>query len=133
VNLFELLLFMTLSTGLLAVGYFLSMRWGTTGWLVGAVPAGLVLAWLMFGTIRGMLTEVRHSRSPRPICHQGKCKPRDYVLIDSRPEKAVFRCRCGNLYVSEGSRFSQILPDSSLLPYVVRDSSRNWKADTAKL
>ena len=132
-NLFELLLFMTLSAGLFAVGYFLSTRWGTAGLLVGAVPAGLVLASLMFGTIRGMLTQVRHSLSPRPICRQGKCKPRDYVLIDSTPEKAVFRCRCGDLYVSKGSRFLQVLPDNSLFPYMVRDSSRNWKADTAKL
>ena len=131
-NLIELLLFMGLSAGLLALGYVLSERWGTAGWLVGVVPVGLGWAWLMFGTVRGTITQVRNSLSLRPMCRQGKCKPRDYVLVDSTPEKAVFRCRCGDLYLSEGGHFSQILPDRSLLPYMVRDSSRNWKADTAR-
>jgi hypothetical protein len=131
-NLFELLFFMALSAGLLALGHFLSRFWGTAGWLVGVVPVGIGWAWLLVGTIRGILAQVRHSLSPRPICRQGKCQPKDYVMIDSTREKAVFRCRCGDLYLSKDNHFSQILPDRSLLPYMVRDSSRNWKADTAK-
>jgi len=87
---------------------------------------------LMFGAVRDTIIQGWHSLSLRPMCRQGKCKPRDYVLVDSTPEKAVFRCRCGDLYLSKGGHFSQILPDRSLLPYMVRDSSRNWKADTAR-
>ena len=126
-TLIEVLVFMALSAGLLALGHFLSGKWGTAGWLAGVAPVGLFWTWVLLGAVRGMLTEFRHRLSPRPICRQGKCKPRDYVLIDSTSEKAVFRCRCGDLYLSKANHFSQILPDNSLLPYMVRDSSRNWK------
>jgi len=122
-NLFELLFFMVLSACLLALGHLLSKYWGTTGWLVGFVPVGLGWAWLLFGAIRGTHAEVRNSLSSRPICRQGKCQPRDYVTIDATREKAVFRCRCGDLFLSKGDHFSQILPDRSLLPYMLRDSS----------
>jgi len=127
-NVFELLFFVALSVGLFVFGRFLSKYWKPADWLVGA-PIGLFWAWVLVGIIRGAVIQVRHSLSPRPICRQGKCQPRDYILITSTPEKAVFRCRCGDRYLSKGAHFSQILPDHSLLPYMVLDSARSWKTD----
>jgi hypothetical protein len=129
-TLIETLIFMILSAALLVLGHFLVGRWGSVGWLIGGVPVGLF--WtrvLLFGAARSVFIQFRHSLGPRPVCRQSKCRSRDYVLVDSTPLKAVFRCRCGDLYLSEGKRFSQILPDNSLLTYMVLDSSGNWKND----
>jgi len=132
-NLIEAVVFMALSAGLLALGRFLSGKWRTGGWLIGVVPVGLFWTWVLIGALKGTLTAVRHSLSSRPICRQGKCGPRDYVMVDSSPEKVIFRCRCGDLYLSKANHFSQILPNNSLLPHMVQDSSRNWKTDDKAL
>jgi len=132
VTLIELLFFMVLSAGLLGLGYFLSNFLGIAGWLVGAIPVGLFWAWFAACSVRGAITQVRQSLSSRPMCRQGNCRCRDYVLVESTREKAVFRCRCGDVYLSKDDHFSQILPDHSLLPYMVRDPSRNWKLDMEK-
>jgi len=128
-NLIETLIFIILSGAVLALGHFLAGKWGAVGWLIGGVPVGLFWACMLFFTARSVFIQFRHSLGPRPVCRQGECRPRAYVLVDSAPMKAVFRCRCGDLYLSEDDRFLQILPDHSLLPYVVRDSSRSWKKD----
>ena len=131
-NLIELLLFAALSAGLLAFGHFLSARWGTIGLLIGGVPVGLFWSFVLFGGIRSMFIQGRQSLSSRPTCRQGNCKPTDYVIVDSSPEKALFRCRCGDLYVSHDGRFQQLLPGGSLMPYMVRNASGDWNDDTAK-
>jgi len=46
-NVFELVTFVVLSGGLLALGEFLSRKWGTAGWLVGVVPVGLFWIWVL--------------------------------------------------------------------------------------
>src|SRR6266446_5746423 len=129
-TLIETLVFMILSGALLALGHFLGGKLGTVAWLISGVPVGLFWAYVMFGAARSVFIRLRHSLSPRPECRENKCRPRDYVLVDSTSLKAVFRCRCGDLYLSEGDHFSQVLPDHSLRPYMVRDSSRGWKTDT---
>lgn len=130
-NVIEVLLFALLSGGLLALGHFLSLKWGTAGLLVGAVPVGLFWSFVLVGSIRGTFIKVRHSLTSRPICRRGICKQPDYVMVDSSPEKALFRCRCGDLYVSRDGRFQQLLPGNSLLPYMAKDASGNWHTDTA--
>jgi hypothetical protein len=133
-TLIEMLVFIVLSLALLAVGRFLSGRWGTAGWLVGVLPVGIFWTYVAYGIVRGTFLEVRHSLSPRPICRQGRCKTTAYVLVSASSEKALFRCRCGDLYLSKANRFSQIMPDNSLKPYMVRDSSSpGWKADEEAL
>jgi hypothetical protein len=126
-TLIEALIFVIVSGVLLAVGHFLAGKWGTVGWLIGGAPVGLFWSGVMFVAARTIVIELRHTLRPRPVCRQNKCGPRDYVLIDSTPSKATFRCRCGDFYLSEGDRFSEILPDHSLSPYMVRDLLRNWK------
>ena len=127
-NVFELLIFVVLSGGLLALGQFLSRKWGTAGWLVGVVPVGLFWIWVLSGAVRGAITAFRYSLSSRPVCRRGKCRSRDYVLVSSSPEKALFRCGCGDLYISKANLFSHLLPDNSAAPYMVQDSSGNWTA-----
>jgi hypothetical protein len=128
-SLIEMLTFMVLSGLLLAMSHLLAGKWGTVGWLVGGVPAGLFWSWVMFSIARGVVTEFRHILRPRPVCRQSKCGSRDYILVHSTPSKATFRCRCGDLYLRDGDRFRQILPDHSLLPYMVHDSAGNWKKE----
>jgi hypothetical protein len=94
-TLIEALIFVILSGVLLAVGPFLAGKWGTVGWLIGGVPVGLFWSWVMFGAARSIVIEFRHTLRPR---RQNKCGPRDYVLIDSTPSKATFRCGCGDFY-----------------------------------
>jgi hypothetical protein len=125
-NIFELLIFALLSAILLALGEFLSKRLGTAGWLVGIVPVAMGWTWVLFGAIRGAIADLKHSVSSRPVCRQGKCRPPDYVLVSSSPGKAVFRCGCGDLYISKANLFLRVLPDNSEAPYMSRDSSGNW-------
>lgn len=125
-NIFELLIFALLSAVLLALGHFLSKSWGTAGWSVGVVPVALGWTWVLFGAIKGAITDFKYSVSSRPVCLQGKCGSPDYVLVSSSPQKAIFRCRCGDLYVSKANLFLRLLPDNSEAPYMVRDSSGNW-------
>ena len=125
-NIFELLIFALLSAVLLALGQFLSKRWGPAGWLVGIVPLAMGWTWLLSGVVRGAIADFKHSVSSRPGCRRGKCGPRDYVLVSTSPGKAVFRCRCGDLYISKANLFLRVLPDNSEAPYTSRDSSGNW-------
>lgn len=125
-NIFELLIFALLCAVWLALGQFLSKKWGTVGWLVGIVPVTLGWLWVLYGAVRGAIADFKNSNSSRPLCRQGKCGSRDYVLVNSSPEKATFRCRCGDLYVSRANLFLRVLPDNSEAPYMARDSSGNW-------
>jgi hypothetical protein len=125
-NIFELLIFALLSAALLALGQFLSKRWGTAGWLVGIVPVALCWIWVLLGAIRGAITDFKYSVMSRPVCRRGKCRSRDYILVSSSAEEALFRCRCGDLYRSRANLFVRILPDNSKEPYMARDSSGNW-------
>ena len=126
-NLFELLIFSFFSVALLALGWFLSAKWGAAAWLVGIVPVALGWLWLLFGAVKGTITDVKHSIGSRPVCVRGKCRSRrDYVLVDSSPERATFRCRCGDLYISKVNLFLCVLPDDSEAPYMLRDPSGNW-------
>jgi hypothetical protein len=110
------------------LGHFL----GGTTLLIGSVPL-LVLGFiLVIAGVRNAITETRHVLRPRPPCRRGGCSRRNYVLVNSTPSKAAFRCRCGDLYLRDGEHFSQILPDHSLLPYMVLDASKTWRNDTRK-
>lgn len=125
-NIFGLLIFALLSAVLLALAQFLSKRWGTAGWLVVVVPVAIGWTWVLFGAVWGAIADFKHSLSSRPVCHQGKCGSRNYVLVSSSHGKAVFRCRCGDLYIRKANLFLRILPDNSEAPYMARDSSGNW-------
>lgn len=131
-NVIELLLFVLLSAGLVGFGRLLSLRWGNAGLLVGVVPVGLFWAFVFLCNIRSGFIAFRHSLSSRPVCRQGKCQQKNYVMVSSTHEKALFRCRCGDLYLSRDGRFLQLLPGNALMPYMVKDASGNWRADTAE-
>jgi uncharacterized membrane protein YhhN len=64
-NVFELLIFVVLSAGLLALGQFLSKKWGTPGLLVGVVPVALFWLWALSGTLRSTIADIKRSIRPR--------------------------------------------------------------------
>lgn len=123
-SLIELLLFVLLCAGLGLLGHLVSPRWG---WLAGTVPFLFVAIMMLVGGYASLIRELRYSFQSRPACRAGKCTSRRYILVKAEKDKALFRCRCGDLYLNESNKFSVLLPDGSILPYMVRDSSKTWK------
>jgi len=71
---------------------------------------------MMVGSWVSLIRESKHSLRSPPPCQAGKCTARQYVLVQASKEQAIFRCRCGDLYISEGNSF---LPRScQIIPYV---------------
>lgn len=126
-NVFELVLFVLLTALLFLLGRFLSKHIGVAGWLVFIVPAGSFWLFVARSAIRAAYFETRNSLRNRPICYAGKCTSRQYVLVESRTDNALFRCRCGDLYLASGDEFLRVLPDNSKQPYMVRSPSGNWE------
>jgi hypothetical protein len=124
----ELVVFVLICGLFLLLGHFLSLRWGTLGFLIGAVPVGLGMAFIAFGSVYGTIIDLRWSFRSRPVCCRGKCASRRYILVSSTVEHAVFRCRCGDMYMNQGESFLHLLPDGTLEPYMVRDSSGIWQS-----
>jgi len=128
-NLIEVFVFALISALLLGIGRLLSHRLGTPGFLITAVPVGLFWAVVGFFSLRASIREMRYSLMTRPQCRNEKCTSRQYVLIEGGIDYALFRCRCGDVYVSKAGRFLQRLPDRSLSPYMKRSESGNWVHD----
>jgi hypothetical protein len=128
-TLVEMVVFMLLSALLLGLGWLLSLKLGNLGFLIAAVPVGMFWVVVMFFGIRGLIAQIRQSLIQRPRCRNDKCVTRQYVLLSATNKRAVFRCKCGDQYLSNSGHFSQILKDGSVLPYMVKDSLGNWKLD----
>jgi len=125
-NAVELLIFVVFCLLFGALGAFLSARWGPLGWLAatpGVVGAGL----LIFGMGVSLFLELRHSFHSRPVCSSGKCPSRAYVLVEANEDEALFRCRCGDLYLSRGDSFLRVKKGGSEEPYMFRNPSGNWE------
>lgn len=129
-NVFELLTFAILTGLLFLFGRFLSQHLGRAGWLVFVVPAGLF--WLLFacGIVRSTILRIKYSLRNRPICQTGKCASRFYMFMKLKSEGALFRCRCGDLYLASvsGDSFSRVMPDNSLQAYMVKNSAGHWES-----
>lgn len=128
-NVFEMLAFMLLSAILLGLGWLLSLRWGNRGFLITAVPVAMFWVVVLFFSFRRLIQESRWNWAQRPRCRNNKCGRSQYVLVEASAEKAVFRCKCGDHYLSKDGHFSQILNDGTLLPYLVRDALGDWKTE----
>jgi len=124
-NVFEALAFTFLCLLFGALGAYLSERWGLLGWLAAA-PGVVGLSLLVFRMCRGLLCELKHSFHSRPVCRTGKCSSRRYFLLDATKELAVFRCLCGDRYISRGNSFLHVKADGTEEPYMVRDASGAW-------
>lgn len=124
-----MLAFMLFSALLLGLGWLLSLRWGIRGFLITGVPVGTFWVVVMFFTLRGVIVEIKQSWTRRPRCSNNKCGRWQYVLVSATTKQAVFRCKCGDQYLSKAGHFSHMLKDGSVLPYMVKDSSGNWKLD----
>jgi hypothetical protein len=126
-NVVETLVFALLTVLLFLFGRFLSKYLGVAGWLVFIVPAGSFWLFVSFGIVRSTYIGIKHSLLSRPVCRAGKCSSRQYVLVESRVDGALFRCRCGDLYLACGDSFLSLLPDSSKQLYMIKNSSGTWE------
>lgn len=73
---------------------------------------------------------------PFPCCRRGRCHSIDnygwplgtfYGRIGWRRFEYV--CRCGDLYIRQGTRFMQILPNGKKMPYKRLTGFRKWEND----
>ncbi|MGB2592345.1 MAG: hypothetical protein WA853_20010 [Candidatus Acidiferrum sp.] len=128
-NVFELLILVILTGLLFLFGRFLSQHLGRAGWLVFVVPAGLFWLFFAYGIVRSTFLQIKYSLRNRPVCQAGKCASQLYVLVKLKSYGALFRCRCGDLYLASasGDSFSRVLPDNSLQTYMVKNSAGNWE------
>jgi len=128
-NIFELLFFVILTGLLFLLGRFLSSYLGVAGWLVFIVPAGSFWLFVAYAAVRAVFLEIRYNLRERPVCQAGKCESRQYVLVELKGEAALFRCRCGDLYLASasGDSFSRLLPDNSRRPFMVKNSAGSWE------
>jgi hypothetical protein len=131
-NLFEMLIFMLLSAVLLGLGWLLSLKWGTVGFLITAVPVAMSWAVVLF-FVPALIQEVKWSWTSRPCCRNNKCGKKRHVLVSATAEQAVFRCKCGDQYLSKAGHFSQVLHGGALLPYMMRDALGDRKADRGRV
>ena len=128
-NVFELLVVASLTVLLFLLGRFLSRYIGVAGWLVFIVPAGSFWLFVVYAMARSAFLQIRYSLRDRPVCQNGKCGSRQYVLVEPRIDGALFRCRCGDLYFMSpsGDSFSLLLPGNSKQPFMVKNSSGHWE------
>jgi hypothetical protein len=127
-NIFELLVFVILTGLLFLLGRFLSLYLGVAGWLAFFVPAGSFWLFVFCAPVRSTFLQIRYNLRDRPVCQAGKCTSRQYALVELKGETALFRCRCGDLYLASasGDSFSRLLPDNSRRPYMQKNSAGSW-------
>ena len=78
---------------------------------------------------------------PLPLCRQGKCYRlgQDYVwrlgTLFGYEGKGIYlyKCRCGDMYIREGKRFTVLLPDDTTRPYKKLVGFRKWEDDSVLL
>lgn len=124
-TLFEVLFFgFNLFCGIV-LGILLAKRYGTIGWV--GVPVGFGLGILLLKTL-GSLAE----RKPlRPGCVNGRCAAADYRYLEMTRAGAVFECSCGTRHVKKGRKFSVLLTDGSVHPYMEYRPFVGWR-ETSK-
>lgn len=130
-NLFELIfLIICLVCGLFVGNYF----WNHFGFIYSLV--GILLGFFVpIGAIKLLQTWLKfwYKHFPlRPICQEEKCFSDDYRWQFSNSRGKVFKCECGNKYLSIDKKFLRILPDNSLSPYMKRGLLRIWKLDKSE-
>jgi hypothetical protein len=128
-NLVEMFVLVFLSALFGLLGLYLSEHFGLLGWL-GALPgvAGVTLIlFVLSNGYRELFWMTTHSFRQRPICRMGKCTSRRYYVLEADREEAMFRCRCGDRYVSHGDSFLQVQQDGTRHPYMVQSSSGSWE------
>jgi len=75
---------------------------------------------------------------PFPLCRRGKCYRlgTDCVwrigTLFGYETKGIYsyKCRCGDVYIREGKRFMELLPDDTLRPYKKLIAFRKWADDS---
>jgi hypothetical protein len=109
--------------------------WGKIGYgafnLVGVILGLLITRAVLVGRLRVFF--------PLPLCRRGKCHKlgRDYVwrlgTLFGYETKGnyLYKCACGDIYVRQGTRFMELLPDGTRRPYKRLVGFRRWPDDSA--
>jgi len=108
---------------------FLGRSLGWLGYLIGFL-VGILIAF----AVLYLLGRVESCLLPHlPICRGGRCKYKDYELIQGghRDPGFLYRCKCGDTYVHipAEKRFMELLPDGTKRPYKKRGFPGIWKDD----
>jgi hypothetical protein len=109
---------------------FLGKSFGWVGYCIG-FPAGLLASF----AVLYLLARVEACLLPHlPICRRGRCKYKDYELIEGRrgDPAFVYQCKCGDKYVHipAEKRCMELFPDGTRHPYKKRGFMGRWKDDT---
>jgi len=117
------------------VGLLLELRWGTPGYLVGAVLGvlALVSGFDLFDKVETLREGPSHA--PPPRCHEGRCGPRQFVRRYGTALGDVhthFACDCGHRYVRSSRGFLHAPRGGApRQPYLRWLAWRGWVRDAA--
>ena len=75
---------------------------------------------------------------PLPFCRRGKCQAfgQDYIwrlgTLFGYETKGTYsyKCACGDIYIRNGARFMELLPDGTRRPYKRLVDFREWADDS---
>lgn len=120
-NIFTLIILITL----IAIGYFsgelLARYFGVYGWLWGSF-LGFTIPGLLYSLVIGYIN--KHFPL-HPKCSTGECTSKDYKIVeyDEGNGTCVFLCKCGNKYVFNYPYFRKLLSDDSTQPYMKKNKA----------
>lgn len=112
----------------------LQKPWGGLGYgafnLLGIVVGFLITRAILVGRLRVFF--------PLPHCRHGKCHTLggDYVwrlgtlFGYEKRGNYLYKCACGDMYVRQGTRFMELLPDDTRRPYKRLVGFRKWADDS---
>jgi hypothetical protein len=127
VTLIELIVFLINVAMGVAISCLAGGRYGLTGYIVG-FPIGFVSLICVLAAMAWLDDMWRRGRPSFPVCRNGKCRAGEYRYSQVEG-RLVCRCQCGTEYKRAGRRFSEVLPDGSIRPYLVWRAFRGWYPD----
>jgi hypothetical protein len=106
--------------------------WVIIGFLTGGTVAFIITWFLLLGRLLLFF--------PLPICRNGKCSRfgKDYVWKKGtiygweKWGKYRYKCKCGDQYVRQATKFMIVASDGSIHPYKKLVGFRHWEDDGEK-
>jgi len=82
---------------------------------IGGFFLGFGIA-LCFWLALGKLLSLWHPL--RPVCKNGKCRAKDYEIVEISAEGTIWVCKCGDKYIRKGRTFMRLTEDGDTEPYM---------------
>ena len=133
----EVLWLLLILLGGLIVACYAGAKFGWLGFVVGLLAGTLASCGVYVGSIlmRCLLIGLSTGIPEFPPCGNGKCKYAwtppfgDYQLSEMVGDRIGVRCQCGSLYVKQGRRMFEVLPDGTRKPHMIWKPFRGWYPD----